>query len=262
MNQYEMLVYWIKEREHIRELKEAGQPKPWTEDPVLRRYRFCNVHREDDKVTRWIAKYWRGPHAEHDTITRAMLLARMINWPETLNEIGYPHEWNKDKYAELIGNRMGRGEKTWTGAYMITAESDGTPKHVSVCKTVDACDWTWKFDETCRSVWERLQDLPRIGSFMAAQVVADLKYTKVLRDAEDWAQFCAPGPGSMRGLNRLLGYPLGTEWGQEEFQACINSLQRQVHSIDEIMLDAQDMQNCLCEFDKYSRGSSRTTYNG
>jgi hypothetical protein len=30
-------VYWITEREAIRKRREAGEPAPWTEDPILRK---------------------------------------------------------------------------------------------------------------------------------------------------------------------------------------------------------------------------------
>ena len=46
------LVYFITEREAIRLKKEAGEPKPWTSDPILQQYRFCNVRRMDDKVSK------------------------------------------------------------------------------------------------------------------------------------------------------------------------------------------------------------------
>jgi len=44
----------------IRIKKEGGERPPWTHDPILRDAYFTNVHREDDRVTRWIAKHWRG----------------------------------------------------------------------------------------------------------------------------------------------------------------------------------------------------------
>jgi hypothetical protein len=47
-------IYWIKERETVRNLKEMGLPKPWSIDPVFQVTYFCNVNREHDKVTRWI----------------------------------------------------------------------------------------------------------------------------------------------------------------------------------------------------------------
>jgi len=34
----ERLVYWIREREAIRLKKEAGQPRPWTDDEILDTY--------------------------------------------------------------------------------------------------------------------------------------------------------------------------------------------------------------------------------
>ena len=48
---FDRLVYYINERESIRKLREAGYPKPWTQDKILQTYRFCNVNREDDTVT-------------------------------------------------------------------------------------------------------------------------------------------------------------------------------------------------------------------
>lgn len=251
------LIYFIKERESIRIKKEGGDPKPWTDDPILRGYRFCNVRREDDKVSRWIHANWIWPNLYQPNLLPAILLSRLINWPETLEEIGFPDVWEPQEYARRIRARMERGDKTWTGAYMITAEHDGTPKEISVCKTVTACGKAkWRFD-TCLDVWMDLQNLPRIGSFMAAQIIADLKHTPLLALANDSWSFCAPGPGSQKGLNLILNTP-HKEWKQPEFRAEIIKLQ----DILPIELDAHNVQNCLCEFSKYIRGSSRSGYNG
>ncbi len=86
----EVLLYWITERESIRRRREAGEPAPWTSDPVLRDYRFCNVRRENDAVTRHIAARWRAPHADDPHLWFAMAVARFINWPDTLDELGFP----------------------------------------------------------------------------------------------------------------------------------------------------------------------------
>lgn len=55
MKETEALLNFIAERERIRIKKEAGQPWPWTNDPILRDYKFCCVRREDDRVTKGIA---------------------------------------------------------------------------------------------------------------------------------------------------------------------------------------------------------------
>src|SRR4051794_33189078 len=86
----EAAIYWITERENIRRSREARADGPWTNDAVLREYRFCNVRREDDAVTRVIATRWRTPHSADPNLWFAMVVARYINWPATLEELGYP----------------------------------------------------------------------------------------------------------------------------------------------------------------------------
>lgn len=250
------LNWFINERENVRILKESGDPKPWTNDPVLQQYRFCNVNRNDDTVSKWIYENWIRDNERHPNLPRAILLARLINWPDTLAELGFPHVWDPKWVTSVVRSRLHRGHKTWTGAYMITAEHDGTDKIVSVCKTVDALDFELK--KSCLEVWKQLQALPRVGSFMAAQVVADLKRTFYLGGSRDYWHFCAPGPGSMKGLNKVLGLPETMEWSQPEFQVEVNGLQRYIDKL----LDAQNVQNCLCEYYKWTRGSSRSKYPG
>ena len=47
-------IYWQKERERIRVQKEVlKQPPPWTDDPILQEFKFCQVFREDDRTTRF-----------------------------------------------------------------------------------------------------------------------------------------------------------------------------------------------------------------
>lgn len=252
-------LWFIKEREAIRRKKEAGEPKPWTQDPILQQYRFCNVYREDDKVSRWIYENWIHPYEDHHNLIPAIVLARMVNWPDTLAEIGFPVEEGPIDgcdYGDRIRTRINRGDKTWTGAYMITAEMDGTGKEVSVMKTVCTVQ-NLVLRDTCRDMWEEFQRLPRIGSFMAAQFVADLKRTKYLGSAPDAMTFCAPGPGSQRGLNLLLDTP-DKEWKQPAFEDEVNKLR----DVIPLIIDAQNVQNTLCEFSKYVRGSSRSTYPG
>jgi hypothetical protein len=42
-----------RERESIRRGRLAGALPPWTHDPIFRQWRFCNVHRENDRTTIW-----------------------------------------------------------------------------------------------------------------------------------------------------------------------------------------------------------------
>jgi len=75
------LVKFIKERESIRLKKEAGKPRPWTKDPILGNYRFCNVHREDDRVTRELKAL--AP-TEDANLWFWWVMARLFNKPRTM----------------------------------------------------------------------------------------------------------------------------------------------------------------------------------
>jgi hypothetical protein len=66
MVDYAPLFYWVREREEIRRRKDSGHPpKSWTTDEILLTYRFCNVRREDDRVTIWVRKNIRERFAGH-----------------------------------------------------------------------------------------------------------------------------------------------------------------------------------------------------
>jgi hypothetical protein len=103
----------------------------------------------------------------------------------------------------------------------------------------------------------RLMDmLYGMGSFMAAQVVADLKYANPLKNASDWTSFAASGPGSRKGLNAVMGRELTEPWAEDKWRLAharmIDALQPMIKKKElDLKLDAADWQNCLCEFGKY-----------
>src|SRR5271167_851059 len=93
---------FIRERHAIWWRKEHGESKPWTEDPILQQYRFTNIYRELDTVTIWIREHWREPHATDPHLWFAMTVARLVNWPESLAEIGYPVPWKPEKFVRAM----------------------------------------------------------------------------------------------------------------------------------------------------------------
>ena len=272
------LVYWIKERQSILLRKSAKTPKPWTDDEILRSYRFCNVRREDDKVTKWIADNWRTPHETDPHTWFAMVVARLINWPDTLEEIGYPINhgtWDPSTFVYRMNRRQKRKEKLFTGAYMIHADAThGGTKAEYLAECVLAPMWDQRgaigatFNEnSLRAFFNKLREYRDMGEFMAGQVVADVKYLPVLRQAIDWDTFATPGPGSRRGMNRLLGRPTNEKWTVNNWQDELVTLKEHLDKVIKPKLHAQDIQNCLCEWDKFERvlwgqGKPRSKYQG
>lgn len=273
MTPLKRFIAFVKERERIRQRKEVGEPKPWTKDPILQQYKFCNVHREDDTVTRWLASRWRTPHAQDPHIWFAMTLARVINWPETLDEFGYPwNGWTKQyekKFLAVCERRKSEGLKVWGGAYMMRSVPGSKAEYFA--RSTLAPMWAKRkklvptTKDTLQTFHERLMECYGMGSFLAAQVVADTKYVHPLYAARDWWTFAAPGPGSQRGLNRVIGTPVNAPWNVEVWRGALSTVRDKLNVT--MCLHAQDVQNCLCEFDKYERtrlgeGRPRTLYPG
>lgn len=276
---YTPLLRFMNLRHEIYLKREAGLTKPWTNDPVLQSYRFCNVYRELDTVTIWIRKNIREPYADHPYLWFMLCMARQINWPDTLQEImdegGWPvdgYDWRKVRKIMLA--RQARGEKLYTGAYMLNAHGTkpSDPKDKAFFTTKLVLDSVWRDRKTVLAAMGEnllsatagaLAKYHGWASFTSAQAVADIKYTRQLKKAADWWTWAAPGPGSIRGLNLVTCRAIHTQLPAAQWLSEVNELRELVNSgWPYEPLHAQDMQNCLCEYSKYVRGWSRSKYDG
>ena len=285
-NQSQM-VYWILERESIRQLKEAGKPKPWTHNKIMQEVYFCNVNREDDKVTRWVRENWTYPTTiddfgcSEDTVssyTFSMVVARIFNQPATLGDLMQPIDFDSDlrlwlENAEtILAERKAAGKLIWNGAYIISTNGKAMPKADyclyllgQLAKRKDIIDNCTTLADTHK----QLMTVEGLASFLSGQIVADLKNTKAhpLYNAPDWFTFSAPGPGSLRGL--------GWFWEQtvtsKNYQKCIDEAYEllEYELPDSILatLCHQNLQNSFCEYDKFMRvttnsGRSKRKYAG
>lgn len=242
---------------------------PWSDDPIFQKTPFCNVRREDDRVTRWIAENWREPHADDPDLWFAMVVARFVNEPDTLAEIGYPVPWDAQHFLGVMAARGTRGAKLYReDAYMIWADNrpgrSGQPKQVYQAEEIFGPLWRDRKElrprtgETLASYHKRLGKYHGLGDgFMSAQVIADLKYVQPLLSAADWVTFAVSSPGSKRGLNRVLGRDKDAPWTEaawrKEFDKVWGEIEPDLKDLGLGDLHAQDLQNCLCEWDKYER---------
>lgn len=253
----ERLIYWINERLKIQHLKKGGAPFPWTNDPILHEFKFCNVKREEDRVTKWIAEHWRDPHYSSPEMWFAMGVARLINWPPTLAAIGWPLPWRPNRNRRKMNARREDHEQVFTGAYMITNAGQTMSKVDTVLFMLSNLNKLEKppvKGDTLAQAHAKLMDGNHcgMGSFMAAQVIADCKYSDLLDKADDWWDWCAPGPGSQRGLSRLLNTDFH-RFRQDVFIEKLTQLRKEIKREINATLCLQDLQNCLCEFDKFER---------
>lgn len=251
---------FITERELMRQRRQRGYTAPWTHDPILRAGYFCNVRREDDRVTRWIATNWVQPNLDDPDLWFAITVARNINLPETLQSLGYPVPWDGERFVELMTARRSAGQRLYNGAYMIrAARTHGQIKAVYQNEKQFTPAWAARVRLRPR-IGDSLDDYFNVlipehgyGHFLAGQVIADLKHTAPLLKAPDWFTWCVPGPGSQQGLNALVGEDLKKLWKPPEFRQAVNELQSYVNSRWDLTppLCAQNIQNTLCEYSKY-----------
>lgn len=284
MTRRERFLYWIKEREAVRLRKEAGDPKPWTDDTILQENYFTNVRRRDDKVTRWHTENISEPLAFDHRVVFATIAFRWFNWiPTGVILLEPPFSEHK---GNLLLNwnlkealcRLGAQDRVFTGAFNISNSGSTKPKINRVCEDYIQPVWEQRDNlsktiynvSTMGAAFTVLQKLPGLGGsgFMAAQVICDLAYTSMLADAPDWYTWCSWGPGSKRGMNRLYGFDEDYKMRRGEWDLNLQSTMAWVNKeIDlGVYIHARDIQNCLCEFSKYERalagGRTKRRYPG
>jgi len=258
-------IWAFAQKRHLIYLRRSvgDPPETWTDDPILRRFRFCNVYRELDTVTDWLRRNWREPNADNPDLWHAFVVARHMNNIPLLTALGGATlPWDRERFVIVAEERRFAKEKVFGAAYMIGTRHKGS-------KAVYLADMVfqplWDARERVRpqpgdtlTAWHMQLGLwYGLASFMAAQVIADIKHVGALKQASDWNTFCASGPGSRRGLNRAMGLPLKRGWKEDSFRLRVDDLRLDLapHFTEQgwVPPDAQDVQNILCEWDKYER---------
>lgn len=278
---------YAKEREAIRVRRKEGASRllPLTDDPILQTYRFTNVFREDDKVTRWIRAH--DPHQRWPVIKSEWkhqvfytIMSRWFNRFDTL-------VWMQKMYIIddffITGEkeRTDRMLKDWrpkgpwvTGAYIIhTPNGHGWDKAQGVLEDV----WeVWKDLDNMYIRWGdcnayygvtmewMTKDLCRyrdLGPFMAYEIACDLRWSllsadRVPKDVYTWAN---PGPGARRGLRRIFDREIflanskaGTQTSIEQMSYLLHEWTRR-KAVRYREIEMREIEHTLCEFDKYER---------
>jgi hypothetical protein len=266
---------FMLERQRILVRKDCGQPRPWTDDPILQKYFISNLRCEDDKTTRWLKAYWRDPHEDDPDLWFAIAVFRRgLNLPATGEKLGYPVPWDEQKFRQACSvspycnphaYKLIVGHKKGSGGFH-------GPQPEMLVHYVFNPLWEKRArlrplpTDSLASYYKRLSSEKWMGGWYANRVVADLKHTKQLKDSPDWQTWFTLGPGTLRGINRITGRTVNrglyaahaggvvfTLNETEKQVACaeVNQLRHDLGVAN--IFDANDMGGSLCEFDKYER---------
>lgn len=275
----ERFLYWIRERHSIHLKREAGKPKPWTDDGVMQTVFFTNPYRENDKTTVWFRNHVREPLHNERSVLMATVIFRWFNLIRTGETLigGTPENpgenlimgWNEAKAVARLRKQNKTGP-AFTGAYMIKA-GNGPPgcKIPNVCESITR---VWKerdrliqlCHDDCRleALWQELKKFQNLGGFMSYEIVCDLRYTDLLENATDVDTWCNPGPGALRGLTRLTGEPLQRNKYNKliapkakdhlkTMQGLLALVRKKLSKMPHFEL--REIEHSLCEWDKYER---------
>lgn len=272
------------EREQIRLRKEADLSFPWTNDPILRKYKFTNVYRFHDWTTTKLREEFYSKNRDKDkkTILMNCALFRYFGTFEFAEAVGWQayDDFDFNGIIKIATERLAAKERVFTGAYIITNQGISAPKQKVVVnhflrklhKELPVLIEVMQLTRSWQKVSETMSSIPGFGGsgFMTKEVLLDTmmtdfwgadicyfdNYKLVLpTDYESWTPI---GPGALRGVARLLGYEDLKASKELKFQALktilsLTSMQESYWPEEYGKLFPTDIQFQLCEFDKYER---------
>lgn len=265
--------FWLaRERQMMKQAKDEGLPRPWTKDLVLSTFRFCNVHRRDDRVSNWIIENIYRPLEGQPSAFMAAYVCRWFNKLETLDLLKSEilGDFNLDVMRERLMHHYKAGTPIFGNAYIIQSPT-GSNKVDGILWAIGNVTKRWHegYDlalktKSMERVHGWLQEFPHMGPFMAYQVVCDLTYTWILEDAQDRGEWTCAGPGAARGLGWLAHDLEGAfNYNGAKDQLIMKAL---MHDVLEMSRDERHwpkewgawelatVQHWSCEYDKYRRG--------
>lgn len=254
---------FVQERHRIWERRQAGEPGPWTKDPILASQKFTNVFRVLDPGSQFAVELVDAPTA-HDALARAFLY-RYTNrpqlWRRTHAALGrYPLAADLPDLADLWAGWRDAGEQVFSGAYIIMPAPgvkgvDKTREVVALTRHLldsgESDNFVAAPDEAAR--YGHLRTLRAVGAFMAMQVLTDYNYSPFGRNAED--EFVVCGPGAVRGARAIA-----PRWPVDRtLRTCYRAIQDlpDTPMVAGRVPSCMDVQNTLCEFSKYVRFMGR-----
>lgn len=268
--------YWrfAAERQHIFFKRARRAPQPWARNSVLSTYKFTNAYRASDRVSQYLIRnviYREDLPSSSTEVFFRIILFKLFNKIETwrlleaeLGSVTYS-EYKFERYCEVLGRAMQRGETIYSAAYIMPPGSSafGYPSkhqnHLRLLEDMMKDQLAKKMEDasSMQSAFELFRGYPTIGDFLAYQFATDINYSTITNFSE--MDFVIPGPGARDGLRKCF-----VDFGglnEPELIKFVADIQEQEFerlginfpSLWGRRLQLIDCQNLFCEIDKFSR---------
>lgn len=268
--------YWrfAAERQDIFFRRAHGDAPPWSENSVLKTYKFTNAYRASDRASQYLIRnvIYRVdlPTSPRDVVFR-ILLFKLFNkietWELLERELGPITLSNYcfRRYDEVLTRAMTDGRRIYSAAYIMPpgtnafGRSTKHQNHLLLLESMIKNELPERLAQTTtmQEGFEKLRSYPTIGDFLAYQFITDINYSEVTDYSE--MEFVVPGPGARDGLRKCFVDPGGLN--EPELIRLTADLQEQeferfgleFQSLWGRRLQLVDCQNLFCEVDKYAR---------
>lgn len=243
-------------------------PAPWTDNPVLREFKFTNVRREHDRQTRYLIDniVKNEELTLEDKIVNCFMFRAWNNW-DTLKDFGFPYS-AKQVYNSNLKEKIrpmykklqiaDPGRLWWSNAFIqggvkmawtypimdlevvkhygVASETciDLRPFHIG--PWLDELNTVQRILEskTQEECYEIIKEVKGYSDFLAYQVFVDLTYIPEFPFSEN--EFVVAGPGCKRGLDRIFKDRDGMT-----YEECIFWLKNAINNPDESLFMCDDL---------------------
>lgn len=250
---------------------------PWTSDPILNTYKFCNAYRVSDRVSQYLIKnviYDENKSQNEEEVLFRILLFKIFNkietWEYLESKIGdyiTLSNFDLEGYSNILQEAMNIGYVIYTSAYMSCASKEFgyDKKHQNHLALIDKMVVKDRVinpivkAKSLEEIFHILESYPLLGKFMAYQLATDINYSEVINFDDN--SFTIAGPGAERGINKCFidtkgkSYADVIYWMTENQENEFQRLGLNFKSLWGRPLQAIDCQNLFCETDKYCRAA-------
>jgi len=271
---YDLYWYFAAERQRAFERRTAGQPWPWSDDPVLQVFKFCNVYRAADRVSQYLIRdvaYHDEPCSPEERLFQIVsfrTFSKPDTWRSVQHDLGRSptlDDLADSSLTSALEHARQRNGGLYTGAFILcAADAYGQPRkhlnHVELFRHMflhDALGERLLDAKSLREVYELLHAYPLMGDFMSYQTAIDLNYSALVNFSEN--EFTQAGPGALRGMKKAfeaLGDYTPAEvvlWMVQRQDEEFSRLGLKFNGLWGRPLHAVDCQGLFCELDKYCR---------
>lgn len=263
--------YWTlaAERQRVYHARLAGEPAPWTQNPIVAHYRFTNAYRAADRVSQELIRLiYDGPQAAPDVLLRTLLF-RFFNKPETWTALAAQRgeisaeDFDVEGYAHILDGLMAQRTRIYSAAYIVPPPPFGYVRkhrnHLALIEHMMQSGLAGKLARarSLQDVFHLIASYPSLGPFLAYQLTIDLNYSTLIDFDED--DFVVAGPGAVSGLMKCFPDARGVaapdliRWMVDTQEEQTEHYGVPFRDLFGRRLKLIDCQNLFCETDKYAR---------